>query len=230
MNMEAFVDHMLAKRAAQDPFDLLKAEYAEAERSIRTHTSVYWKEMLAILSFAMNYPAKYFSAEDYLRIHQTLMPLISVVIAFVPQSSAETLMAMHEAGCLEMKIVDHSEAPEPHDQGGADYAGAHYDLFIDCIGQPHIPFEDIPFEGLQAAGTSARLGYRDQENEYLMVPGLAINDRFQLLDAYGALNERIYIMAVPFIGGYNPDYSGLDFSEAASKLVLEGLLNKAMSS
>jgi len=229
MNMEAFVDHMMAKREAQDPFDLLKAEYQEAERSIKTHTSVYWKEMLAILSFAMNYPAKYFSAEDYQRLHRTLMPLISVVIAFVPQSSAETLMAMHEAGCLEMKIVDHSAEAEPSEQGGADYAGVHYGLFIDCIGQPHIPFDDIPFKGLKAAGTHARLGYRDQPDEYLTVPGLAINDRFQLLDAYGGLNERIYIMAVPFIGGYNPDYSGLDFSEAASKLVLDGLLNKAMS-
>lgn len=224
LNMEAFVDHMMSKREAEDPFELLKAEYAEAERSIKTRTSVYWKEMLAILSFAMNYPAKYFSAEDYQRLHQTLMPLISVVIAFVPQSSAETLMAMHQVGCLEMKIVNENEEPKPGKDDGADYAGIHYPLFVDCIGQPHIAFKEIPFEGLKVAGTHARLGFRERPGEYLTVPGLAINDHFQLLDAYGALNERIYIMAVPFIGGYNPDYSGLDFSEAASKLIIQTLI------
>lgn len=44
---------------------------------------------------------------------------------------------------------------------------------------------------------------------------LAIND-----------NDRIYIMAVPYIGGYNPDYSGLDFSEAAFAAIVKTLLPK----
>ncbi|NHA02702.1 hypothetical protein G7092_02790 [Mucilaginibacter sp. HC2] len=247
LSMEAFVDHMMAKRESQDPFDLLKAEYAEADRSIKRHRSVYWKESLAILSFAMNYPAKYFSAEDMLRLQKTLMPLISVVIAFVPQSSAETLMALHDAGRLELVAVKDTEEPEPNEKGGAVYAGQHYQFFVDCIGQPHIPFEDIPFEGLKKAGTPARLKFRDskagqallnQDNKnitqdnngdcYLKVPGLAINDRFQLLDGFNALNERVYVMAVPFIAGFNPDYSGLDFGEAASKPVLDGLLGTAI--
>ncbi|NCD68896.1 FAD/NAD(P)-binding protein [Mucilaginibacter agri] len=247
-NMEQFVDYMMAKREEKDPFELLKAEYAEAERSIRKHQSIYWKEMLAILSFAMNYPAKYFSAEDMLRLQKTLMPLISVVIAFVPQSSAETLMALHEAGRLTMVKVDDDEQPEPNKNGGANYAGKHYALFIDCIGQLHIPFEDIPFEGLKRSGSKAQLAFRDQKsgrqlfnsnnknitkdidgNYYLTVPGLAINDHFQLLDEFNALNDRIYVMAVPFIGGFNPDYSGLDFSEAASKLVLEGILGTPLA-
>lgn len=223
MNMEAFVDHVLTRREEQDPFVLLKKEYAEAERSIRQHQSVYWKEQLAILSFVMNYPAKYFSAEDWQRLQQTLMPLISVVIAFIPQSSAEMLMALHAAGCLSMVVVDEDVDPSPA-ENGADYNGVHYDLFVDCIGQPHLAFEQIPFEGLRVAGSPARLAFRDRSKGWLTVPGLAINDHFQLVDRYGALNERIYIMAVPFIGGFNPDYSGLDFGEAASAKIIETLL------
>ena len=34
----------------------------------------------------------------------------------------------------------------------------------------------------------------------------------------------LYIMAVPYIGGFNPDYSGLDFCENASKAIVEDLL------
>ena len=85
-----------------DPFDLFKGEYIEAEKSIKRKESVYWKEMLATLSFAMNYPAKYFSAEDMLRLQKTLQPLISIVIAFVPQTSVKEMLALHNAGLLEL--------------------------------------------------------------------------------------------------------------------------------
>ena len=59
---------------------------------------------------------------------------------------------------------------------------------------------------------------------YLSVSGIAINDSFQVLDQYGAYSERIYIMAVPCIGGLNPDYSGLDFCEEAAKRIVKSLL------
>lgn len=246
MNMETFVGHMLKAREAKDPFELLRAEYAEAEKSIARHKSVYWKEQLAILSFAMNYPAKHFSAEDWLRLENTLMPLISVVIAFVPQSSAETLMALHEAGRLSMTVVDDDNNPKPdNENGGAHYGGVHYPLFVDCIGQPHLQFDAIPFEGLKKAGAPGSLRFRDSQHGqeamardgqrvqsspdghyYLTVPGMAINDRFQLLDAYNALNDRIYVVAVPFIGGFNPDYSGLDFGEAAAGKVAHSLFEQ----
>lgn len=259
MRMEAFVKFIMDGREQRDPFELLKAEYAEAERSIKQHKSVYWKEMLAILSFAMNYPAKHFSAEDMLRLQKTLMPLISVVIAFVPQSSAETLMALYDAGKLSMVTVGEDSEVEPDENGGAVYHytdedgkrhEAYYKLFVDSIGQPHLSFSQLPFPGLRDSRTisPARLRFRDPKHGqalmaqgnpdivtgsdgqfYLTVPGLAINDHFQPLDSYNALNDRIYIMAVPFIGGYNPDYSGLDFSEAASKIILNSLLGTVLA-
>lgn len=255
MNMEAFVSHVMNERESADPFELLKAEYDEAERSIKRHQSVYWKEMLAVLSFAMNYPAKYFSAEDMLRLQNTLMPLISVVIAFVPQSSAETLMAMHNAGKLTMIAVGDDSEVKPDDKGGVIYSYTdehggshvnHYETFVDCIGQRHLAYEDIPFKSLVNEGTvsRAKLRFKSAEagkellekggqpitkdskgNYYLTVPGVAINDNFQAIDDYNAYNERLYFMAVPFIGGFNPDYSGLDFGEASSLAIVKRLLN-----
>ncbi|WP_276091019.1 DUF1543 domain-containing protein [Pedobacter sp. JY14-1] len=255
LSMEAFVALVMELREKIDPFELLKAEYREAEKSMKRRESVYWKEMLAVLSFTMNYPAKYFSAEDMIRLRQVLMPLISVVIAFVPQSSAETLMALYTAGRLSMVAVGDESEVIPGENGGAVYrytdeSGTlqekHYQTFIDCIGQPHLAYEDIPYKSLIENRTfsKARLRFRDQQQAkammdagqaqvalqpdrkyYLEVPGIAINDFFQALDAYNAVNERIYVMAVPFIGGFNPDYSGLDFCEAASARIVGRLLN-----
>lgn len=253
MDLEAFVEAMMGMRERVDAFTLLKLEYEEAERSIAAKDSIYWKEMLAVLSFAMNYPAKYFSAEDMLRLQKVLMPLISIVIAFVPQSSCRDLMALYDAGILSLVDVGADSEVLPEEAGGAVYhytdetgetVEKHYATFIDCVGQPHLSEDDFPFKGLLKDGTisAATLRFRDAseaeqllkegndlvkqeaEGKYLLkVPGIKINDDFQVVDTNGDANSRIYIMAVPYIGGYNPDYSGIDFSEAASLRIIPHL-------
>ncbi len=258
MRLEEFVELMMRLRERLDPFLLFKAEYAEAGKSIKRKQSVYWKEMLAVLSFATNFPAKHLSAEDMIRLKKTLMPLISIVIAFVPQSSCREVLALHEAGILSLVPVDRSSKVLPQQQGGAlyqytDHEGkeqsVYYKLFIDCIGQPHLSYEDFPFKSLLSNGniSPARLRFKSNEeglkagreepnkvekdlssNYYLQVPGITINDNFQVLDKYGAYSDRIYIMAVPYIGGYNPDYSGLDFCEAASARIIKALSQAAV--
>jgi hypothetical protein len=60
-------------------------------------------------------------------------------------------------------------------------------------------------------------------NYYLKVPGININDNFQPIGGLGEVNNRLYVMAVPYIGGYNPDYSGLDFCERASDTIAKSL-------
>lgn len=253
MSMEAFVAEMMEQRERLDAFQLLKAEYMEAERSIKRKESVYWKEMLGVLSFAMNYPAKYLCAEDMQRLQKVLQPLISVVIAYIPQSSCEEMMAMHQAGLLEIVSVGEDSEVKPNQNGGATYYytsedgekhADHFITFVDSVGQPHLPYEDLPYKSLvdnktvapallkfrdankgkKAMQNDAKLVQKDaKDNYYLVVPGVAINDNFQVLDEQGEVNDRIYMMAVPYIGGYNPDYSGLDFCEAASGNIIESM-------
>ncbi len=254
MNMEQFVEAMMSLREIVAPFELLKAEYIEAEKSIRRRESVYWKEALAILSFSMNYPAKYFSAEDMLRLQQVLMPLISIVIAFVPQASVQELLALYQSGALELVAVDSNSHVKPGNISGAIYnytdeaGGQHadfYKMYVDCVGQPHLEKKDIPYQSLLTNKTvsAAKIKFRDAKtglyemtkdnnkisvdmegNYYMNVSGIAINDNFQVLDEFGSYNNRIFMMAVPYIGGFNPDYSGLDFCEAASARIVHTIL------
>jgi uncharacterized NAD(P)/FAD-binding protein YdhS len=256
MSIEEFVDSMMALRERLDPFVLFKAEYAEAEKSIKRKEPVYWKEMLASLSFAMNAPAKHFSAEDMLRLKEVLMPLISIVIAFVPQTSCDELLALYDAGILSVVAVDRSSKVTPRPEGGIVYTytdeegqqqSQHYEMFVDCLGQTHFMYNDFPFKSLLDNGSisPARLKFRTsagalsekdkgnalvklngQGDYYLQVPGVSINDNFQVIDQYGAYNDRIYIMAVPHIGGFNPDYSGLDFCEAAADRIIKDIISR----
>lgn len=253
LNLEQFVDLMMAQREEISPFALLKAEYKEAEKSIKRHQSVYWKELLGSLSFTLNYPAKYFSAEDMMRLKKTLMPLISIIIAFLPQSSCDEILALHDAGVLDLVSVDENSREEARVDGGVTYRyiaedGTNKDIFyptfINSIGQPHLNKADFPFKSLVNDQTiseamlkfkSAELGEKmitenkdvlqtENGDYYLKIAGIGINDNYQVTDHYGSYNERIYIMAVPYIGGFNPDYSGLDFCEQASEKVINSLM------
>lgn len=253
MSLEVFVDTMMSMREEKEPFELFRKEYEEAERSIEQRKSVFWKEMLAELSYVMNYPAKYLSAEDMLRLQKVLMPLIAVVIAFVPQESCEELFALHDAKKLQVVLVGSQSRVEPGPDGGIVYRytdeqgkshAVRYQTYIDCSGQPHLPLEALPFQGLRTrqSVSQAVLKFRsakeaekcirqggeqvfqnDNGDYFLKVPGITINDHFQIVNEYGIANERIYMMAAPYIGGYNPDYSGLDFCEAASRCIAEKL-------
>lgn len=252
LSIEEFVAAMMELREELDAFQLLRAEYTEAEKSIRRKESVYWKEMLGVLSFALNYPAKYLSAEDMQRLKKTLNPLISVVIAYVPQSSADELLALHDAGTLDLVSVTAESEVVPQPEGGIAYhyknasgngSSRHFKTFVDSIGQPHFSYEDFPFRSLLRDKTvaPATLRFRSEEKGraaksegqdvtedaggvcYLKVAGVAINDAFRVVDTYGAFHDRIFIMAVPYIGGYNPDYSGLDFGEAASMAIVKSI-------
>lgn len=253
MSLETFVESIMNFRERLDPFSLFRAEYDEAEKSIRKNTTIAWKEQLADLNYIINYPAKYFSAEDMLRLKKVLMPLISLVIAFVPQDSARELIALHQAGVLSVVSVDPDSKVDPDDPQGIVYRyidekgkreNKRFKMFIDCVGQPPLKIDEIPFKSLvtnktvspakirfvsgDAAEKLKREGNKDVEKKgdewYLKLPGIMINDDFQLVDDNGVNNKRIYVMAVPFIGGLNPDYSGLDFCESASETIIGSLL------
>lgn len=259
MRLEEFVDAMMAMREELDPMTLFKAEYMEAEKSIRTKQSVHWKELLAILSYEMNYPAKHFSAEDMLRLKKVLMPLISIVIAFVPQSSARELMALHEAGVLSIIPVEYDSEVVPVQEGGCRYVysdetgkvhDTYYAMFINAVGQPPVMFRNflfpsllntgiispaqIKFRSVEAAELQIEEGNNDvvkltQHDYYLRVPGININDHFQVLNDFGVATRHIYIMAVPYIAGLNPDYSGLDFCDTASERIVQAMLEEKIA-
>ncbi len=255
MTIEEFVKEMLKIRKELDSFTLFKAEYREAEKSISRRQSISWKEILSAFSYAMNYPAKHFSAEDMLRLRKVLLPLISVIIASLPQESYKEIIAMYEAGVIDHINVDKQSKVQPHGDEGAVYSyidsegnqhETYYQQYINGTGQQPLEFNDLPFEGLKNNGliSTGYLNFKNKDegvkylNEkglkvkkdsnngfYMQVKGLSINDHFQALDSFGKATENLFIMAVPFIGGLNPDYSGLDFCDTASERIVKFLKN-----
>ncbi len=249
---------IIESRKAIAPSTLLKIEYIQAEQSIKSQNTIQWKQMLALLSYTINYPAKYFSGEDMLRLKTVLQPLIAIIIADMPQSSAEQLLAMHECGKLEIVSVD--EASQIKIQGDNEFYYARNGLdqsetkqcetkhlftsFIDCTGQKPLPTSEFPFASMfsRKSVASAKVKFKDPQfasrlvdkgasdivkssdaNYYLTLEGFAINDHYQFIYADDSVCANCFMMAVPFISGFNPDYSGFDFCDQVSTIIVDKL-------
>jgi len=252
LSIEEFVEEMLKIRNELDSFVLMKAEFTEAEKSINRNQSIVWKEILSAFSYAVNYPAKHFPAEDMLRLKGKLMPLISIIIASLPQSSYHEIMALYNANVLESFSVDRESVVVPNDNFGAVYIivengktkEVKYNMFVDAIGQKPMNYGDFPFESLKDDQliSTGFLYFKDNnvaEQEvskgnpnvkqdstgkyYLLVTGLNIGDNFENKDIYAVANKRFYNMSVPFIGGLNPDYSGMDFCDTSAERIVESI-------
>lgn len=252
-NLESFAQWMLESRKAFEPFTLFKIEYLQAEQSIKNENTLQWKEVLALLSFTLNHPAKYLSAEDMTRLHSVLLPLIGLMIANVPQSSAEQLLALHHCGVLQVIPVDRDSYLQVHGDNQFDYHYQNeshqpitqsYATFVDCTGQQHLENDAFPFKSMfsHEPVLPAKVRFKDKqqgeeelakgnknvnlgsdEHYYLTLKGLAINDYFQPILADGSPSNRYFVMAVPFISGFNPDYSGFDFCDQVSNIIVDKL-------
>jgi hypothetical protein len=106
-----------------------------------------------------------------------------------------------------------------------------------------LSYEDFPFKRFVADKTisqalikfkSADKGRLEMDKDpdkviftngayYLKVSGITINDDFKIIDDFGAYNKSIYIMDVPYISGFNPDYSGLNFCESSSEKIVKSI-------
>lgn len=255
-NLEQFTDWMLESRKAFDPFTLFKIECIQAQQSIKHEQTLQWKEVLALLSFTINHPAKYLCAEDTLRLHKKLLPLIGLMIANIPQPSAEQLLALYESGVLDVIPVDENSSLQikgdhcfvyHYENIAKKSIASQYQTFIDCTGQKHLPMKAFPFKSMFGIDDTEKVlpacvrfkdkaqGEKHQTTDpekvkvgadgeyYLTLHGFAINDEYQPILVTGQPSERYFIMAVPFISGFNPDYSGFDFCEQVSTIIVDKL-------
>lgn len=258
LSIEEFASTMLERRDLLNPFDLFRKEYVEAKKSIEEKKTITWKETLSAFSYAMNYPAKHFPAEDMLRLKKLVMPLITIIIAELPQSSAEEILALYSQNLItltevdldsEVTMIDEKITYCFKDENNTDVKKT-YNVFIDSIGQKPLHFNEINFVTLKEKGlcSEAFLTFNEIDDKdisvkevskqidiisgkhVLKVPGVLVGDCFEAVYKDGSHSDNLFFMAVPLIGGLHPDYSGLDFCATAAKKISKKISNQLQNS
>lgn len=160
-SLEDFVRIVEQKRQSNGAFKTMAAELAESDASLRDRQPIYWKEVLDDVMYTIGMYAHYMTAEDMIRFQRQLMPLGAYVIAFMPLESAEKILALNEAGVLQLHATgsNYAVSTEPHQHGATLHytnqgksVDTHYPVYIDATGQKPARFEDYPYPSLRETG------------------------------------------------------------------------------
>lgn len=243
--LDDFLSIMTAKHDYVNAFEGMRFEMKEARNSVLQNHPIHWKEVIDDLMYTLNYHAEMLSAEDHLILKSKVMPFLLNVVAAMPLPSAETLLALYDAGKLDM-VSGMVSLPSDQPRSGVTTVQVKegdredtitYRMFIDCSGQKPLELEDYPFPSLVKDGTvrKARVAFRhpteaislmgevqeDQGRAFYHIGGVEIDGTYRLIAADGTPSPRIHDIAFPHTSGMRPYSYGLQACDDTAAILVQ---------
>ncbi len=246
-----FVHTMTRDHEYSDSFEGMKKEMVEALNSVENDQPIHWKETLDDLMYCLNFHAELLPAEDHLFYQKEIMPFLMNVIAALPLSSARILLALYDAGCLELvpgkvrlleEIADSEKTVIEVAEEDGTTRTMEYEMFINCAGQKSIPLEEYPFDSLVKSGhvrkAMAPFAKASSENDlsesvnddrlvknekglFLCTGGIEVDAAYRVIGKDGVPNDSIYDLTFTHTAGIRPYSYGLQACNATSKILVE---------
>lgn len=252
-----FVEVMGDKHDYDNAFEGMRKEMDEAEESVKQHLPIHWKERVDDLMYTLNYYAAYLPAEDLYTLQKKLMPFLMNVIAAMPLPSGNTILALYDAGRLDIVPGSVTQVRKMKAAGycsveveeGETATTHHYPMFVDCSGQGPLELSSYPFPSLvksevvrpaQAAFCQSRLASKIEHDAHellieqagkklYLAGGIDIDDNYRVIGQDGAANPRIHDIAFPHTTGRRPYSYGLQACSHTSRMVVQAWLEECRS-
>jgi hypothetical protein len=244
-----FVKVMSKKHEYANAFEGMRFELEEATNSVEKKKPIHWKEVVDDLMYALNFHAELMPAEDHIQFHDEVMPFLMNVIAAMPLPSAHLLLALYDAGKLEI-VSGYATVAEKHKKGittievkdGEATYSIDYPMFIHCGGQKPVSVEDYPFQALVDQGVvrPARSKFidareaksllesdkkkqvlRQQSTYYLYTGGIEIDASYRVIGEDGKPNDSIHDITFTHTTGSRPYSYGLQACNTTSQILVE---------
>ena len=248
--MEDFAGKMTEKHEYADAFEGMRCEMHEAMQSVLQNKPIHWKEALDDLMYTLNFYAELMPAEDHLTLHSSFLPFLMNVIAALPLASGRILLALREAGKLEL-VEGKVKVEEPEDgatrtklsiDNEGEKSELTYKMFVDCSGQGPLDLDDFPFPSLLAGGgvRKARAVFIDpkvvadvpeakrdtifeeQGLCYYPIGGIDIDRGYRLITIDGESSDKIFDISFPHTTGIRPYSYGLQACNDTARLLVDG--------
>ncbi|MBJ7880456.1 FAD/NAD(P)-binding protein [Gelidibacter salicanalis] len=231
-----FILMMSEKHDHTNSFKGMKTEMLKARQSVEKNIPIHWMETLDDLMYSLNYHAELLPAEDHQFFHKEIMAFLMNVIAALPLQSAEILLALYDANCIELKegyvTIDEKDTestttkitlkPKDGKEKQLDYK-----LFINCGGEKKMELDDFPFPSLVKQGmvrnATARF-HASESAEKMELSGIDIDGAYRTIDKNGKANNNLYDINFTHTSGLRPYSYGLQACNATSKILVESWL------
>ncbi len=255
--LDSFVAIMSAEHEYENAFEGMRREILDAEESVKNDRPVHWKEAMDDLIYTLNFHCELMPAEDHLRLKSVVMPFLMNVIAAMPLDSANTILALYDAGRLAI-IPGRVTLSEDQGERGKtmlkvdhddEQSSACYCMFVDCSGQKALDLKQYPFAGLVANGSvrKARASFvdpataehleeekkkdlfQDEGKLVLHTGGVDIDGTYRLVGQDGKPHSGLHDIAFPHTSGVRPYSYGLQACSATSEIVVRGWVEEIMA-
>lgn len=245
---------MASKHKYVDSFEGMKLEMTKAKNSVYNKIPIYWMETLDDLMYSLNYHAEVLPAEDHLFFHKEITNFLMNVIAALPLQSAEILLALYDADCIELKsgrvnfdddaFGQNSTKVRVVQKDGSEEE-INYKLFVICGGAKKLELEDYPFASLIEQGIvqSASAPFYAEENieevcanvddshviksssgTRMKLSGIDIDASYRTINNSGKPNNFLYDINFNHTNGLRPYSYGLQACSATSLILVESWL------
>ena len=244
-----FVDRMSERHEYQNAFEGMRKEMQEAQEAMQNRKPMYWKEVIDDLMYCLNYHIELLPAEDNIFFQKEVKPFLMNVIAALPLKSGKMLLALYDAGKIELKsgLVE-IEEPNPSDtltkinvSKDGEQEEFEYKMFICCGGQKNLELKDYPFKSLVneqyvRAAAAIKLNDKDDEikanevlrndsNLYIELGGIDIDSSYRIVNENGISNEDIFDISFTHSSGLRPYSYGLQACSATTEIMVESWVN-----
>ena len=251
-SIEQFCEQYFRERITGDAWEFARRDLAKAKRNCESCHIEQWRYAILRMNDLFSALCPSLGAEDLQHFHRTLKPVFVDNYATIPHRSIERILALHEAGVLDVKATgsDYSLAKNEDGPGatlrlpdGHEHA---FPLFIDAIGQKPLSAKHFPFNSLREQGfvQDATVAYdsrdvarqehvarRPGEPERLHITaesagykpgGIAVDARLRLIGKDGVV-PRITCAAIPFLLAQRPFIQGIGSANDLGQIVAQDI-------
>ena len=218
--LEEFCDRYFAERIEADPFAWARANLAEAQRNQAAEVTVPWRYAILRMHEVMALLIPHLEQDDFLRFSRYFKPVFVDDYATVPHESIERMLALHDAGKLDILAVGDDYKVDSHRaEGGAVlHLGQEriaFATFIEATGQRPLSAKDFPFPSLLEQGI-----VRDEASPDPVKAsrGIVIDDQYHPISA-AIPTDQLFCLSLPFILGRHPFIQGITSSHEMGLVV-----------
>lgn len=220
LDLEAFGERFFAERMTADAFEWARDNLAEAEQNFETRFTVPWRYAILRMHEVMAILVPYLEADEFQRFSRSFKPVFVDDYATVPHLSIRRMLALHEAGKLDiLAIGEHYRIDTYPPDGGAvlrvDDEWIAFPAFVEATGQRALPAEDFPFPSLRAQGLVRDTDAGDGKPGSR---GIVIDETFHPVSENDAAS-RLYCLSLPFLLGRHPFIQGITSSHEMGAVV-----------
>jgi len=230
LTLEEFSQAYFREREKNDTFEWAARNLKEAQINQESQFTVPWRYAILRMHENIARIAPHLPAEDHKRFSRYFKSIFVDDYATVPHESIERLLAVHNAGKLDIIRL---EGDYILDTKNVDYGAMlikdnwriHFPAFIEATGQRALSIHEFPFPGLWEQGIIKKATATDQNGKEKPIGGIAVDlDYHPLSD--GIDTSGLYCLSIPFILGQFPFAQGITSSHDMGKKVALDILRQ----